>query len=162
MKPVRRRHWPSFLASLALIFCSIGCHDVLGPEQMPVATVDGKVTQRGIPITRGWVEFVPIDGTVGRMRSAPLRRDGTFHATKVPVGLNLIRLVNVDYDPKVLGPMAHDLRRVFGAFTSPIRRTIALDRNPLLDVEIAEEYVKMTRQPGRPGREAPPNDGAAP
>ena len=83
-----------------------------------------------MPVTRGWIEFVPVDGTVGRMRSAPLLADGTFHATKVPVGLNLVRLVNVDYDPKVLGPMANDLRRVFGAFTSPIRRKIALGRNP--------------------------------
>jgi hypothetical protein len=162
MKAVRRRLRPGFLASFALIFCSIGCHDILGPEQMPVATVDGKVSQRGAPITRGWIEFVPVDGTVGRMRSAPLRGDGTFHAIKVPVGRNLIRLVNVDYDPKVLGPVAHELRRVFGAFTSPIRRTIALDRNPRLDVDIAEEYVKLTRQPGRPGPEGPPRDGAPP
>ena len=74
------------LARAGLFLCSIGCRDVLGPEKMPVATVDGKVSQRGKPVTRGWIEFVPVDGTVGRMRSAPLHPDGTFHATKVPVG----------------------------------------------------------------------------
>src|SRR5262245_46975562 len=127
MNGARCRSWDLVLAPCALLLCAIGCGDVLGPEKMPVAKVDGKVSQRGKPVTRGWIRFVPVDGTVGKMRSARLDSDGTFHATKVPVGLNLIRFVNVDWNPI-------QLRRIFGAFTSPIRRQIAEIDNPAIEI----------------------------
>jgi hypothetical protein len=142
MNLVRRRPWHRFLAACALVVCSIGCRDVLGPEKMPVASVDGKVSQRGKPVTRGWIEFIPVDGTVGRMRSARLRPDGTFHATKVPVGLNLIRLVNVDVD-------SVRVRHTFGVFSSPIRRTIAQNVNLPVNIDVIDEYVKSTQPPPR-------------
>jgi hypothetical protein len=125
----------------------MGCGDVLGPEHMPVAAVHGKVTQRHKPVTRGWIEFVPVDGTVGKMRSARLDSDGSFHATKVPVGLNLIRFVNIDWDPI-------QMRRIFGTFTSQIRRQIAEKDNPTLEIDLVEEYLKLTRSPprDRPGQ----------
>jgi hypothetical protein len=107
---------------------------------MPVAAVDGKVSQRGKPLTRGWIEFIPVDGTVGRMRSARLHSDGTFHATRVPVGNNVIRLVNVDVD-------SFRIKRTFGAFTSPIRRIIAENVNPSLDIDVIEEYLNYTQSP---------------
>ena len=140
MSPVNRFPWRRFLALCLLLVFSISCRDVLGPEKMPVAVVDGKVSQGGKPVTRGWIEFVPIDGTVGVMRSAQLRADGTFHATKVPVGLNLIRLVNIDVD-------SNRIRWKFGAFTSPIRRTIALNTNPPVNIDVVEEYLKLTQSP---------------
>jgi hypothetical protein len=111
-----------------------GCHDALGPEKMPVATVDGRVSVKGRPLSKGWIEFIPVDGTVGRMRSARLRGDGTFHATKVPVGLNLIRLVNADYEPR--------LRFVFGAFASPIRRRISEQPGNKIEIDLIDEAVK--------------------
>jgi hypothetical protein len=107
---------------------------------MPVASVDGKVSQRGKPVTRGWIEFVPVDGTVGKMRSARIKPDGTFHATKVPVGLNLIRLVNIDWEPV-------QMRRIFGAFTSPIRRRITENENGPIEIDIVEEYLNLSRFP---------------
>ena len=112
-----------------------GCRDALGPERMPVATVDGRVTEKGRPVSKGWIEFVPVDGTVGRLRSARLRRDGTFHATSVPVGLNLIRLVDADIDPRA--------RRVFGAFNSPIRRRISEHPDKSIEIDIIDEAVKF-------------------
>jgi hypothetical protein len=117
---------------------------------MPVSNVDGRVSQRGKPVSRGWIEFVPVDGTVGKMRSARLESDGTFHATKVPVGLNLIRFVNINWDPI-------QMRRTFGAFSSPIRRQIADKDNPALEIDLAQEYLKLSRSPPRE-RPAQPTD----
>jgi hypothetical protein len=151
MKLVSRRPWHLFLALCALALCAIGCGDILGPEKMPVAVVDGKVSQRGKPVTRGWIEFVPVDGTVGRMRSARLHSDGTFHATKVPVGLNLIRLVNVDVE-------SFRIRRTLGAFSSPIRRTISENSNPQLEIDVIDEYLKFTQSPPKQEPIEPPDE----
>ena len=74
---------------LARALLSVGCRDALGPEKMVTTTVNGTVTQAGKPLSRGWIEFIPVDGTVGRMRSARIQKDGTFHATKVAGGLQL-------------------------------------------------------------------------
>jgi hypothetical protein len=140
MTVVSCRPWHRFLTLFAVAFFSIGCDDVLGPEKMPVAIVDGKVSQRGKPVTRGWIEFIPVDGAVGRMRSARLHSDGTFHATKVPVGVILIRLVNIDWEPI-------QMRRFFGVFSSPIRRSVSQNNNLPLEIDLADEYLKMTRSP---------------
>jgi hypothetical protein len=150
MNVVSRGPWPCVLVLCASAFGLIGCSDVLGPEVMPVAEVDGRVSQRGKPVTRGWIEFVPVDGTVGKLRSAQLHADGTFRATKVPVGLNLIRFVNIDWDPV-------GMRRFFGAFTSPIRRTIAQKNNPPVEIDLADEYAMLTRSQAKsaPSKPAP-------
>jgi hypothetical protein len=121
---------------------------------MPVTTVQGKVSEGRRPLSRGWIEFVPVDGTVGTLRSAPLRSDGTFHATKVPVGLNLIRLVNIDIEPK-------KIRQIFGAFSSPIRRTISANGESNLEIDIVEESLKLSRaKPKREVIEPTPDRGA--
>jgi hypothetical protein len=135
MIEVRPAPWLRHVVSCSLALCSIGCRDVLGPEKMRVVTVDGQLTQGKKNVTRGWIEFVPVDGTVGRMRSARVLEDGTFHATKVAVGINLIRLVNADIDDP-------DLRRGFGSFASPIRRTITEGLGGRLEIDVFEEYRK--------------------
>jgi hypothetical protein len=164
MKGVPCQSWRRALAASALLFLSssIGCTQILGPEQMPVAEVSGRVTQRGAPVKSGWIEFVPVDGTVGRMRSARLDSNGSFHATKVPVGQNLVRLVNVNIESNVGERVAHDIRQIFGAFTSPIRRTIAANRNPPLEIDLVAEYLKLsTPAPKEPERK-PAGQGLAP
>jgi hypothetical protein len=119
---------------------------------MPVASVDGKVAENGRPLSRGWIEFMPVDGTVGKMRSARLRGDGTFHATKVPVGLNLIRLVNADIDPRL-----PRVRQLVGAFNSPIRRTISERSARPIEIDIIEEAIKFQKEHPREGPlEQPP------
>jgi hypothetical protein len=152
MKEVRSPLWLRQVAACSLSLCSIGCRDALGPEKMPVTTVDGRVMQGVTPISRGWIEFVPVDGTVGRMRSARVLKDGTFHATKVPVGVVLIRLVNVDIGDK-------DVRQTFGAFTSPIRRTITDQPGNRLEIDIIMEVRKLIasrkREGGPPGEPLP-------
>jgi hypothetical protein len=136
MNEVRRRDlWLRAVVAGFLAVCSLGCHDALGPEKMITTTVLGSVKQAGKPLSRGWIEFIPVDGTVGRMRSARIQKDGSFQATKVPVGLNLIRLVNADIEND-------ELRWGLGSFASPIRRTIAEKPDGRVDIDVFEEYQK--------------------
>ncbi len=136
MSEVRRRDlWLRAIVACFLAVCSVGCHDALGPEKMVTTTVLGSVKLAGKPLSRGWIEFIPVDGTVGRMRSARIQKDGSFHATKVPVGLNLIRFVNADIEND-------DLRRGMGSFASPIRRTLTEKFDGRLDIDVFEEYQK--------------------
>jgi hypothetical protein len=69
-----------------------GCNQAFGPERMETTRVTGRVHIQGKPVTGGWIEFMPIQGTVGRLRSGAVRSDGTFEADKVPVGRLGIRL----------------------------------------------------------------------
>jgi hypothetical protein len=86
------------------------------------------------------------------MRSAQIRKDGTFHAVKVPVGTNLIRLVNTDIEN-------NDLRSGFGSYASPIRRKITDPPGGQLELDVIEEYRKAAAallrkrsDPSDPGR----------
>lgn len=66
---------------------------------MKTTTVAGRVHLRDRPITDGWVEIVPVSGTVGVLRSAKLGADGRFAAEKVPVGEVAIRMAGFRYEP---------------------------------------------------------------
>lgn len=115
----------------------VGCREELGPEPMPTTTVAGRVHVAGEPIGGGWIEFHPVEGTIGLSRSAPLNRDGSFLADKVPVGRVLIRLEQTRIDRT----LAELFRRL-----PPPRRDI---KGPgVLDIDLAEEALRA-REPGR-------------
>jgi hypothetical protein len=114
----------------------VGCSEELGPEKMPVARVTGSVTEGTRPVTTGWVEFIPVDGTVGNLSSARIRPDGSFESSHVAVGVNLIRLVNAPLS----SPGA---RQVFGGFTSPIRRTISAESTAPVTIDILDESIRV-------------------
>ena len=135
MREVRPAHWLRWCACCWLALSVVGCRDALGPEKMPVTTVDGSVKEGRRLLSRGWIEFIPVDGTIGRMRSARIQKDGTFHATKVAVGVHLVRLVNADIENQ-------ELRWLFGSFGSPIRRTISEKPGNRVDVDVITEYLK--------------------
>ena len=80
------------VVAIAVLALLSGCGRALGPERMETATVRGRVHFRDVPIASGWVEFVPTEGTIGRLRSAKLAPDGSFEARAVPVGRVAIRL----------------------------------------------------------------------
>ena len=84
-----------------------------------------------------------MDGTIGNLRSAPLRPDGTFDADGVAIGTIAIRLVNARIE-------AAHLRRLFSAFTSPIRRRIPENPSAPLNIDLLEEAIQFQqeRQPG--------------
>jgi hypothetical protein len=64
---------------------------------MPTTHVAGRILVAGRPIAGGWLEFQPVGGTVGKLRSAEIGPDGTFRAGRVPLGRVGIRLI----EPKV-------------------------------------------------------------
>src|SRR5262249_10621394 len=125
-----------------------GCAEELGPVPMPVTRVKGTVREGGRPVSGGWIEFHPVDGTIGNLRSARLRNDGSFDADGVAVGQVLIRLVNA----RIESPVAS---RVFGAFSSPIRRHIPEEPGEPILVDLVEELIRFqnARADG-PGRNA--------
>lgn len=123
-----------FFAVSALCLC--GCAEELGPEKMVTTRVSGVVLEAGRPVTGGWIEFIPVDGTVGKMRSAPLNKDGTFEADKVPVGVNRIGLVGSPV--KMPG-----WRRFFDSLNSVIRKPIPAQPVSGLKIDLYEELARF-------------------
>jgi hypothetical protein len=143
------------LALAGLLVTLPGCAEELGPEVMPVAHVSGKVTEGGRPVTGGWIEFYPIDGTIGNMRSARLRADGSFDTDGVAVGLNLIRLHTVD----IL--KATDGKQIFSAYYSPIRRTIPAQPAGPVKIDLIEEAYRHAASSPKHAGSGSPRPGAS-
>jgi hypothetical protein len=118
------------------------CHEELGPEHFPVTSLSGVVVEGQDPVQGGWIEFIPIDGTLGDVRSASIGADGSFQADKVPIGLCAIRLVNA----RILAPGA---ALVFGRLNSPIRRVIPAGSREPMKIDLIEEMVQFGAQCAR-------------
>jgi len=87
-------------------------------------------------VNGGWIEFLPIQGTVGRLRTAPIGRDGTFEVDRVSVGKNAISVMNAPIDPRMLG------------LRTPIHRTIT-ERSPTeLKIDLLEARLRYLRSQG--------------
>ena len=136
----RRLSWYRSIGLAVLIVWGSGCSEELGPEQMTVTRVTGSVLNNRSPVRGGWIEFVPVDGTVGKLCSAKIREDGTFDAAHVAVGINLIRLANAP-----LGSNSAD--RLFGSYHSPIRRVVSARPAEPIVVNIFDEAVRYKIRP---------------
>jgi hypothetical protein len=147
--------WIRSVPFIVAALLSGGCHEEVGPEAMRVARVRGIVKQGQRPVSGGWIEFTPVDGTVGKLRSARLQPDGRFEAEGVAVGKNAIRVVNARIDSIAVTPL-------FSAFTSPIRRVIAEDSSAPLTIDLLEEAVRFEQQRRQAMTVAPPATGEAP
>jgi hypothetical protein len=101
---------------------------------MATTRVTGRVHVASSPVVGGWVEFFPVDGTMGHLRSAPIAPDGRFVAGWVAVGKNAIRI----FQPKCERPV--DNR--FLQFTTPIRRTIAPGQATEIDLDLDREPLR--------------------
>ncbi|MGO8899217.1 MAG: hypothetical protein ACLQU5_12855 [Isosphaeraceae bacterium] len=112
-----------------------GCSEELGPERFPTTRVAGIVVEGGRPIAGGWIEFIPTDGTVGDIRSARIGTDGSFQTDRVAIGGNVIRLVNAPINMP-------GGEKLFGQFSSPIRRKIPLEPDGPLAIDLLEEAVR--------------------
>lgn len=134
-----------------------GCSEELGPEQFPTTRVAGTVVEGGRPIAGGWIEFIPIGGTVGNIRSARIGKDGAFQADRVAIGENAIRLVNA---PISIPGGA----RLFEQFATPVRRKISPRPDGPLTIDLLEEAVRyQATRPRRPADTAGnPSSGAEP
>jgi hypothetical protein len=126
---------------------------------MPVARVRGVVKEGGHPMTAGWIEFIPTQGTIGDLRSARIRADGSFDADGVAVGTNAIRLVDVPVEslshvalftrpeirwagivrPVDAQPGRPIEARLLMPFASPIRRDIRAETSIPLEIDVVEE-----------------------
>jgi hypothetical protein len=135
-----RRYWKSRLAGLALMGLAPGCREELGPVRFPTTRVTGVVREGERPVGGGWIEFLPVDGTVGNLRSAPLRPDGSFEADRVAVGTNQVGLV--------AAPVGSLLAQRFHPMRSPIRRAIPAGPSTTLTIDLIEEAVH--HQPAPP------------
>jgi hypothetical protein len=141
---------------IGIALSSGGCADTLGPVPRPVARVRGVVREGDRPVAGGWIEFVPVDGTVGNLRSARIGADGSFDAVGVPVGENAIRLVNerVAKTPYLW---------LFGEYRSPIRRVIpANPTDGLIRIDLVEEAIRFQELRRRGAVGAPAETGEAP
>ena len=95
------RHERSLLSNLGLVLALVlttlaghGCREELGPEHFASTSLSGLVVEEKEPVRGGWIEFIPIDGALGDLRSARIGADGSFRADKVPIGSCAIRIVN--------------------------------------------------------------------
>lgn len=140
--------WLRAIALACVALGSWGCSEELGPEHMPVARVKGFVKEGVRPVSDGWIEFIPVDGTVGNLCSARLHADGSFVAEHVPVGVNLVRLVNAPLS-------SPSVKQVFGAFFSPIRRTIPAQPTEPIVIDVVAEAIRFkTAQAAGKGADA--------
>ncbi len=114
-----------------------GCAEELGPERMETTRVTGVVLEGGRPVGKGWIEFIPFQGTVGRMRSAPLAPDGTFVADGVAVGVNRIGIAGAPI--QVPGG-----RRRFDPLGSKIIRAIAKNPPGPITIDLLDEYARLS------------------
>jgi hypothetical protein len=130
----RRLSWLHSIALVGLAAGSPGCSEELGPERMLVTRVTGVVRHGQSPVSAGWIEFMPVDGTVGKLRSAKIRNDGKFEVDRVPVGLNLIRLANAP-----LGSVGAE--QLFGSYRSPIRRTVSAQSTAPIVIDVRDEAI---------------------
>jgi hypothetical protein len=138
----RRVSWVHSIALASVAFGSPGCSEELGPEQMIVTRVKGVVRRGQAPVSGGWIEFFPVDGTVGKIRSARIRNDGSFEGERVAVGRNLIRLANAPL--RTAGA-----EQLFGSYKSPIRRTISGQSTEPLVIDVRDEAILFNESRAR-------------
>jgi hypothetical protein len=142
--PFRSRLASPLAVLCVLGFAVSGCSEELGPERYPTTTVSGVVLEGGSPVGGGWLEFIPVEGTVGDMRSARLAPDGSFRADRVAVGENALRLVNAP----IRMPQGS---RLFGQFSTPVRRVISTHPANPIRIELVDEAVRYhANRPRRP------------
>jgi len=132
-----RRPAAGRLAAIALATLA-GCAEELGPEPMPTARAAGVVTADGRPVVGGWIELLPVDGTVGRLRSGRLGPDGSFQVDRAPVGRVAIRLAG----PVRMadgGPLPRRLDRFRSAYL--IRRAVPPGGTDALAIDLGDEPI---------------------
>jgi hypothetical protein len=144
-----RRALATSLGLFSLAILAVGCREELGPERFPVADVGGEVVEGQTPVGGGWIEFIPVEGTVGNLRCGKIQPDGTFRVGRVPVGENAVRLVHAP-----IGIPGGSV--LFGRFDTPVRRVIRGDE-PNLRIDLLDEAVRYqaarSRTAARHGRE---------
>lgn len=142
---VDRRWIPAIMALAALP----GCRDMLGPPHPATATVRGRLLLHGRPIGPCFVEFQPIDGTVGDLRSGRVDAGGRFTVTRVPIGRVGIRVVGPTLrtgDP----PLDVFLHRIGQSYA--IHRDIDAHASNLAPIDLVVEAYRLAAESRRAAR----------
>ncbi len=135
-----RRLGPYLSMGIMIASCAApvaGCREELGPEQFRTTSVSGVVRDGGRPVTGGWIEFQPVEGTVGNLRSAPIGPDGSFVADRVAVGTVAIGVVGA--------PLGGLPAEVFRELAHPIRRKIPAGPSAPLEIDLLEEAIRYRK-----------------
>ncbi len=114
-----------------------GCGEELGSTKMPTAPVRGQVRIGSTPLTRGFVEFRPVDGTVGRLRWARIGPDGRFATDGVAVGTVGLRFVGAGLPTQLV--------RNFGQ-SYLIRREVAQLSPTVMTIDLQAEQFLINAQ----------------
>ena len=130
---LRRLTIPRWLAMIIVLLAS--CSEELPRSEPRLAKVSGMVMEGNRPVGGGWIEFVPIEGTVSSLRSAPIASDGSFSVEGVGVGPNSIGLVDI---PSTI-PGA---RRLFDTLGTTIRRNIGAIGDSSLTIDLYDEVAR--------------------
>lgn len=118
------------LHAMGILLLMTGCAEEWGAEPFPTSRVRGRVHQSGEPVTAGWLEFMPVDGTIGRLRSVSIGVNGNFEAEGIPIGRVALRLVG----ERPRRPEYAVFRQI-----SLIRRSITEDGPNILDIDLEAE-----------------------
>jgi len=137
MRPTRP-YWNVPRAALCVALLA-GCREELGPVKYPTTRVTGQVREGGRPVAGGWIEFFPVDGTVGDLRSAPIAADGRFEASGVAVGRNAIDVVHAP----IRWP---EVRRLLSRQGKPIRRNLPPGTATTLTIDLLEEAIRLEKE----------------
>lgn len=135
MRPHRPALWWCIPALIGWL--TAGCSEELGPVPLKTTRVSGVVSVGGKRLRGGWVEFIPTQGTVGNLCSAPLGPDGTFVARRVAVGRNAIGFVGTPLDPAASA--------AFHPFATPITRAIPGGASTSLELDLVEEGYRYQK-----------------
>ena len=124
----------------ALALLAAGCAEELGPETFRTTNVHGSILEGGRIVVRGWIEFHPFGGTVGSIRVAPIRADGSYEATGVAVGRNIIQVDQA----------ATDANGNARPFREPLcAREIPDGPSTTLNLDILEEKIRQDQARAR-------------
>jgi hypothetical protein len=138
------RRW-SFLVLGASMAATAGCSQILGPEVFTTTNVKGMVTLGGQSVGPGWIEFNPVDGTKGNLRTAPILPDGTYSAERVPIGRVTVALVNL-HPPAQGNGVGRVPSGSFKFADSPIHRDIPTGAVTRLDFDLKDESLAYQRR----------------
>ncbi|GAC1468276.1 MAG: hypothetical protein NVSMB9_10780 [Isosphaeraceae bacterium] len=124
--------WHRFLPCVIALTC--GCAEEWGQDPRVTTRVTGLVREGARPISGGWIDFLPVDGALGVLRSAPLGPDGRFAVEGVAVGKNAIGLTHAPI--RLPGG-----RRLFDPLSTPIRRTVSRLAQGEIEINLLEEMA---------------------
>ena len=136
--------WFRFLLVILAATMLAGCRDPTGPESFRTTTIRGRVHWNGRPIGPGWLEIMPVDGTLGLPRSAPVAADGSFVADGVPVGRVAIRLAGPPPPPS--GDRGADRFLAVAQRQHLIHKDIPPAPEGSLDLDLVREKFEVERK----------------